>query len=101
MGWYVDPRNQKDLMQTKNVKNFFRRGRLRGWYASPRIQKDLMQTKKVSNSDLRLRGVLCEPQNPKRLNADQKSVKLSAPDPGRPAALPGAPVPSAVTLLFF
>ena len=88
-------------MQTKIVKNCFRRGRLRGWYASPRIQKDLMQTKKVSNSDLRLRGVLCEPQNPKRLNADQKSVKLSAPDPGRPAALPGAPVPSAVTLLFF
>ena len=53
VGWYVDPRNQKDLMQTKIVKKIFRRGRLRGWYASPRIQKDLMQTKKVSNSQLR------------------------------------------------
>ena len=69
-GWYVAPQIQKDLMHTKYVKLWT--SAFVGWYATPRIQKDLMQTKKVSKS--------------------------AAPD--GPAALPGAPVPSAVTLYF-
>ena len=76
---------------------------LRGVVCGPQKPKRLNADENCQNffSSRAPSWVLCDPQNPKRLNADQKSVKLSAPDPGRPAALPGAPVPSAVTLLFF
>ena len=65
----------------------------------PKIQKDLMQTKKIEpdpeNSNAAAsHQPLPFTQNPKRLNADQKYVRGGA-------ALPGAPVPSAVPLSFF